>query len=128
MAVKEQTITTPRYIYRFAKLLMRPGMIGNLRALLGARATDERSMVEYFERHAANLADHAAILFEDQMVTWGGLNKLVNQTAHYFRSSGVGYGDAVAINIENRPEVLVKVLACMKLCAIAGMVNTSQTT
>ena len=128
MALKEQTITTPRYIYRFAKLLMRPGMISNLRALLGARATDERSMVEYFESHAANLSDYPAILFEDQKITWGGLNKRVNQTAHYFRSRGVGYGDAVAINIENRPEVLVNVLACMKLGAIAGMVNTSQTT
>ena len=36
-------------------------------------------------------------------------------------------GDAVAINIENRPEIIITVLACLKLGLIAGMVNTRQT-
>ena len=127
MAFKEQKITTASYFFRLGKLLLRPGFIGNLKALLGARASDQRSMVEYFESHAVDRPNRAAILFEDQRISWGELNIRVNQTAHYFRSRGVGYGDAVAINIENRPEVLVAVLACMKLGAIAGMVNTGQT-
>jgi acyl-CoA synthetase (AMP-forming)/AMP-acid ligase II len=126
MALKESKITTGAYIYRFAKLLARPGTIGNLRALLSARATDKRSMVDYLERNAVEKADKMAILFEDQQISWSALNVRVNRLAHFYRARGVGYGDAVAINIQNRPEVLINVLACMKLGVIAGMVNTSQ--
>lgn len=126
MALKESKITTGAYIYRFAKLLARPGTIGNLRALLSARATDKRSMVDYLECNAVEKADKMAILFEDQQISWSALNVRVNRLAHFYRARGVGYGDAVAINIQNRPEVLINVLACMKLGVIAGMVNTSQ--
>jgi acyl-CoA synthetase (AMP-forming)/AMP-acid ligase II len=126
MAIKENKITTASFIFRFAKFLARPGSIGNLRRLLSARASDPISIVSYFESHAAERGDNIALRYEDQSISWSALNVRVNRLAHYFRSRGVGYGDAVAINIENRPEVLINVLACMKLGAIAGMVNTSQ--
>ena len=51
----------------------------------------------------------------------------LTQLAHYIKSRGLIKGDAVAVNIENRPEVIISVLACMKLGVIAGMVNTRQT-
>jgi citronellyl-CoA synthetase len=55
------------------------------------------------------------------------LNERVNRLAHYFKSRDLVKGDAVAVNIENRPEVIITVLACLKLGLIAGMVNTRQT-
>lgn len=127
MSVQEQKITTFSFISRFLKMLLRPGAIGHLRSLLTSRPEDEISLVDYLEKHAEQRPHDAAILYEDQRIGWGELNTRINKMAHYFRSRGVGHGDSVAINIENRPEVLISVMACKKLGAIAGMVNTSQT-
>ena len=107
-------------------MLLRPGAIGHLRSLLTSRPEDEISLVDYLEKHAEQRPHDSAILYEDQRIGWK-LNTRINKMAHYFRSRGVGHGDSVAINIENRPEVLISVMACKKLGAIAGMVNTSQT-
>ncbi len=124
---KEQTITTPHYIFRLLKLLLSPRTFGALRTLTKSRPSDETSLVHYLETHAAKRPLETAILFEEQTISWGELNQRVNQMAHYFRARGVSYGDSVALNIENRPELVVAIIACMKLGAIAGMVNTSQT-
>ena len=85
------------------------------------------SMIDYLERHAEERPDAIAIKFEDRQISWGELNAKANQMAHYFQSRGVKYGDRVALNVENRPELLFAVSACLKLGAIAGMVNTGQT-
>lgn len=123
----EQKITLLSFLWRFLKLLLRPGVVGNLRALLAARPEEQRSMVDYLERHAVESPDALALAYQDERLTWSELNARVNQVAHAFQSRGVGYGDRVAINMENRPELVIAALACMKLGAIAGMMNTSQT-
>jgi fatty-acyl-CoA synthase/citronellyl-CoA synthetase len=127
MAFKEQKITTGKYIFRFLKFLLTPGSIGRLKSLLTTRPTDEMSMVDYLERHASERPDDIAIKFEDRQVSWGQLNAKTNQMANYFRSRGVTYGDKVALNLENRPELLFAVMGAQKLGAVAGMVNTGQT-
>lgn len=127
MAFKEQKITTGKYLFRFLKFLATPGSIGRLKLLLTTRPGDEQSMIDYLQQHAAERPDAVAILFEDRRVSWGELNAKVNQMAHYFRARGIGYGDKVAVNLENRPELLFAVLGAQKLGAVAGMVNTGQT-
>jgi len=49
-----------------------------------------------------------------------------NRLANYLLSVGIKKGDSVAIFIENRPELLISVLACSKVGAISAMLNTSQ--
>ncbi len=127
MAFKEQKITTGKYIFRFLKFLSRKGSVSNLKTLINSRPGDEISMVEFLERHAVERPDDAALLFEDQRFSWGELNAKANQAAHYYRSRGIKYGDRIAINVENRPELLFSVLGCLKLGAVAGMINTGQT-
>ena len=127
MAFKEKKITTGAYLFRFIKFLLTPGSIGRLKLLLTTRPTDEISMVDKLEEHAANLADNVAVLFEDRRISWAELNAKANQMANYFRSRGVTYGDKIAVNMENRPELLFVVMGAQKLGAIAGMVNTGQT-
>lgn len=127
MAFKEQKITTGSYLFRFLKFLARPGAIGHLRSLLSSRPDDEMSMMDFLEKHASERPDAIAVKFEDQQISWGELNAKANQMAHYFRARGVKYGDRVALNLENRPELLFAVSGCLKLGAIAGMVNTGQT-
>jgi len=127
MQFQEQKITTGKYLYRFAKFLLTPGMIGRVKSLITTRPEDKLSMVQYFEQHAAERPDAAAVLYEDRRISWGELNAAANQMAGYFRERGIGYGDRIAVNLENRPELLIIVMAAQKLGAIAGMVNTSQT-
>ena len=127
MAFKEQKITTGAYLFRFIKFLLTPGSIGRLKLLLTTRPSDEISMVDKLQDHAANLPDNAALLFEDRRISWSELNAKANQMANYFRSRGVTYGDKIAVNMENRPELLFVVMGAQKLGAVAGMVNTGQT-
>ena len=127
MAFLEQKITTGKFLFRFLKFLLVPGSIGRLKSLLTTRPSDEASMVDYLERHATERPDAIAIKFENQKISWGELNAKSNQMAHYFRRRGVTYGDKIAVNLENRPELLFAVLGAQKLGAVAGMVNTSQT-
>jgi fatty-acyl-CoA synthase/citronellyl-CoA synthetase len=127
MEFAEQKITTGKYLFRFLKFLATPGAVGRLKSLLTTRPTDEISMVDYLQRHAEERPNAIALKFEDRQISWGELNAKANQMAHYFQSRGVKYGDRVALNVENRPELLFSVAACLKLGAIAGMVNTGQT-
>ena len=124
---EEQSFTRARYAYRLATKLLRPSAISNLKLTLSSKVTDRRSICDCLEQNALTLGDKSAILFEDRDISWAELNMRVNRLAHYFKSRGLVKGDAVAINIENRPEVIITVLACLKLGVIAGMVNTRQT-
>ena len=127
MAFKEQKITTGKYLFRFLKFLLTPGSIGRLKLLLTTRPSDETSMIDYLEQHASERPEAIAVIFEDQTVSWDGLNAKANQMANYFRSRGVAYGDKIAVNMENRLELLFTVMGAQKLGAVAGMVNTGQT-
>ena len=127
MAFREQNITTGKYLFRFLKFLARPGSIGNLKSLLNSRMEDEVSMVDFLERHAVERPNSLALKFEDRQISWSELNRKANQMAHYFRSRGVTFGDKIALNIENRPELLFATMGCLKIGAVAGMVNTGQT-
>lgn len=124
---QEQSFTRARYGYRLATKLLRPSAISNLKLTLSSQVTDRRSICDYLEHNALSLGDKSAIRFEDQDISWAELNERVNRLAHYFKSRDLVKGDAVAVNIENRPEVIITVLACLKLGLIAGMVNTRQT-
>jgi len=75
----------------------------------------------------ADATPHAvAIQYLEQRYSYQEFNQAANRIAHYLRSVGVGKGDAVAILMENRPEVLMAVAGIVKLGAVASMINTSQ--
>ena len=124
---QEQTFTLARFSYRLLAKLLRPSSISNLKLTLSSQATDQRSICDCLENNALALGDKTAIRYEEESISWAELNKRVNRLAHYYKSRGLVKGDAVAINIENRPEIIITVLACLKLGLIAGMVNTRQT-
>ena len=124
---QEQTFTLARFAYRLLAKLLRPSGISNLKLTLSSQMTDQRSICDCLENNALALGDKTAIRYEEESISWAELNKRVNRLAHYFKSRGLVKGDAVAINIENRPEIIITVLACLKLGLIAGMVNTRQT-
>ncbi len=67
--------------------------------------------------------DKAAIIFEDEPVTYRELNEGVNRAAHFLRKRGIRSGDRVSVILLNCVEFLEVYFACAKLGAILVPLN-----
>lgn len=74
-------------------------------------------------RHARKIGDETAIVYGDQQITYGELDRRVNRLARGLVERGVGRGDRVAILMFNRIEVIESYFAVMRLGAIAVPIN-----
>ncbi|MBY8959175.1 long-chain-acyl-CoA synthetase [Pseudomonas sp. MIS38] len=80
-----------------------------------------------FEQATLRNPEGQAILQDDVLLTYAQVNQWANCIAHYLSAQGIGKGDVVAVFIENRPELLVTIVALAKLGAVSALLNTSQT-
>ena len=80
-----------------------------------------------FEQATLRNPDGPALLQGEVALTYAQVNQWANRIAHHLIAQGIGKGDVVAIFIENRPELLVTILAVAKVGAISALLNTSQT-
>jgi len=80
-----------------------------------------------FEQATLRNPDGAALLYGDKVLSYRQANQQANRMAHYLQAQGIGKGDVVALFIENRPELLLNVLAVAKVGGICAMLNTAQT-
>ena len=80
-----------------------------------------------FEQATLRNPDGPALLQGDVLLTYAQVNQWANRIAHYLNAQGIGKGDVVAVFIENRPELLVTILALAKVGAVSALLNTSQT-
>ncbi|NVZ83619.1 long-chain-acyl-CoA synthetase [Pseudomonas yamanorum] len=80
-----------------------------------------------FEQATQRNPDGAALLYGDKVLSYRQANQQANRMAHYLQAQGIGKGDVVALFIENRPELLLNVLAVAKVGGICAMLNTAQT-
>ena len=69
---------------------------------------------ELFEAQVKRTPDAAAVVFEDQQLTYRELNERANQLAHHLRSMGVGTETFVAICMERSLEMVVGIYGTMK--------------
>jgi len=74
----------------------------------------ESSIAELFERQAAATPSAAALMFEDQEITYAELNQRANQTAHYLIKMGVGPETMAGLCLERSPELVVGILGILK--------------
>ncbi len=101
-----------------------------VRGMRAANVTDPRQpcgLGWQFEQAALRNPEGAAILYGDSVLSYRQANQRANRIADYLHGQGIGKGDVVALFIENRPELLLSVLAVAKLGGICAMLNTSQT-
>ncbi|MPR01244.1 long-chain-acyl-CoA synthetase [Pseudomonas sp. MAFF 212408] len=101
-----------------------------VRGMRTANVTDPRQpcgLGWQFEQAALRNPEGAAILYGDSVLSYRQANQRANRIADYLQGQGIGKGDVVALFIENRPELLLSVLAVAKLGGICAMLNTSQT-
>ncbi|MBI1262926.1 MAG: long-chain-acyl-CoA synthetase [Rhizobiales bacterium] len=121
------TITRPGFTWRFARKIMSPIGRRGMAFSSKSRRSDKMSLGIFLQKNAVERPQGIAIKYEDQTITWSAFNARANQVAHYLKSRGVEPGDAVAVNLQNRPELLITAMGIAKLGAVASMINTSQT-
>ncbi|WP_434625307.1 long-chain-acyl-CoA synthetase [Pseudomonas sp. Z1-29] len=80
-----------------------------------------------FEQATQRNPHGPALLCGDTVLSYAQVNEQANRIAHYLLAQGLGKGDCVAIVLENRPQLLITVLAVAKVGAVSAMINTSQT-
>ena len=80
-----------------------------------------------FEQATLRNPDGPALLQDGVALTYSQVNRWANRIAHHLLAQGLGKGEVVAVFIENRPELLVSILAVAKVGAISALLNTSQT-
>jgi acetyl-CoA synthetase len=84
--------------------------------------------VNCVDRHLPAKADQPAILWqgddpdESRQVTWGELSDKVNRLANVLTNLGVGKGDVVTVFLPVIPEILVAMLACVRIGAVHSVV------
>ncbi|WP_266169313.1 non-ribosomal peptide synthetase [Dyella subtropica] len=76
--------------------------------------SDERCIHELFEAQAARAPEAIAVIYEQQQLSYGELNRQANRLAHYLRGLGVTPNEPVAICMERSPEMAVGMLAVLK--------------
>jgi amino acid adenylation domain-containing protein len=81
------------------------------------QATFTQGIIELLEERAARAPEQAALLFADEVMTCGQLNKRVNQLAATLVEAGVTKGDIVAVMLDRSPEMVIGLLAILKACA-----------
>ncbi|WP_397448881.1 long-chain-acyl-CoA synthetase [Pseudomonas sp. NA-150] len=80
-----------------------------------------------FEQAVARNPQGPSLLYKDSVFSYEQVNHWANRIAHYLVGRGINKGDVVGIFVENRPELLVHVLAVAKVGGVCAMLNTSQT-
>lgn len=74
----------------------------------------DASLMQRFERRAAETPDRAALLFGDEQLTYGELDRKTNQLAHILRARGVQSNSIVGLAAERSFEMLIGIIAVMK--------------
>ncbi|SDU99728.1 long-chain-acyl-CoA synthetase [Pseudomonas mucidolens] len=101
-----------------------------VRGMRVANITDPRQpcgLAWTFEQATLRNPQGAALLYGDTVLSYHQANQQANRIAHYLQTQGIAKGDVVALFIENRPELLLSVLAVAKLGGICAMLNTAHT-
>ncbi len=81
------------------------------------------SVAEMFLTRVKENPDKPYVLFYDEVITYGKVNRRANKVAHFLKEKGVKKGDVVSILIMNSPEVYYAMFGIQKLGAIAGSIN-----
>jgi amino acid adenylation domain-containing protein len=75
---------------------------------------EDKCVHQLVESQVERAPDAVAVVFEDQQLTYGELNRRANQLAHYLKSLGVGREVLVGIYMERSVEMMVALLGILK--------------
>lgn len=79
-----------------------------------AEYPQEKCIHHLFEAQAQQTPDAIAVVFQDQQLTYGELNKRANQLAHHLQHRGVGPEVIVGLCVERSLDMIVGLLGILK--------------
>ncbi len=79
-----------------------------------ASSETPNSIVASFEKNTAEHPNAVALQYNEETLTYAGLNKKANQLAHYLQKKGIGEEDKVALYFHRSSEYIISVLAVLK--------------
>ncbi|HXL55329.1 MAG TPA: AMP-binding protein, partial [Chitinophagaceae bacterium] len=74
----------------------------------------DKTIIDLFEEQTKRTPQTAAVVFEEQQLTYKELNEHSNQLAHYLRSKGVREETLVPVCIERSPQMIIGILGILK--------------
>lgn len=74
----------------------------------------EKVISQFFEEQASKTPDSAAVIFEDNKLTYKELNEKSNQLARFLHEKGIKQGSIVGIMLERSFEMIIGILAIEK--------------
>jgi amino acid adenylation domain-containing protein len=74
----------------------------------------QKSVIDFFEEQARQQPELPALSCENRHLTYGELNALANQLAHYLQNQGVGPEVRVGICMERSVEMVVSLIGILK--------------
>lgn len=86
----------------------------------------QASIGRTFQELAAKQPERSFLVFEDQELTYGEANTVINRYAAALAARSVERGDVVGVMGANEPDTLLVALAAVKLGAVAGLLNHHQ--
>jgi acyl-CoA synthetase (AMP-forming)/AMP-acid ligase II len=101
-------------------------LVRGLYYLLKTNKEEALSIGTFLVKNAENNPGGAALLYQDERYTHRDMDQLSNRWAHLLAARGVKKGDAVAVLVDNRPEILFAIGGVVKLGAVAAVINTKQ--
>ena len=82
------------------------------------------TVADRLEAQANKFAERPFIIYQDQPLSYGEIDRRANKMANALISLGVNAGDTCAIALENRPEFFITWFALAKVGAVTAFINT----
>lgn len=84
------------------------------RILFSINGHTPETLIDLFEQHARLRPDSTALIYKDEKLSFGQLNKRANQLAHYLRHQGVKEETFVPILFNRSIDMMVGILGVLK--------------
>lgn len=81
---------------------------------------------EVIEHQAARTPEELAVVYEEERITYGELNRRANQLAHYLRACGIGVESRVGLLLERSVESVIALLGVLKAGAAYVPLDVAQ--
>ncbi len=98
----------------------------NAPGLLVRRPTTKSSIGAVFQDIAGKQPERTFVIADEGRLTYGEANERVNRYASVLRDAGVKRGDVVGLLSHNSIDMLLVMLATVKLGAVSGLLNYNQ--
>nr|QJU71813.1 long chain fatty acid transporter [Gambierdiscus polynesiensis] len=106
-----------------ADLAIARRMMRALPILNKGKSTADASMSDVWEEAVTKWPNNTFVIFEHQRLTFGDMDMLSNQMAHWLLAQGIKRDDVVAMVMENKAEFIAWWLALTKIGAQVALIN-----